>query len=58
MADLQPLHDGGVTVLLLAPVVLALLGVGRLRWLALFLAFCLAGAALTAPFALSHLVGG
>jgi hypothetical protein len=57
VAELQPFHDGGVTALLLAPVVLALIGFGRLGWLALFLAFCLAGAALSAPFALSHLVG-
>lgn len=54
---LQPLHDGGLTALLIAPLVLALIGAGRLGWVALFLAFFLAGAALTAPFAFSHLVG-
>lgn len=55
--DLQGLHDGGITALMFAPIALALIGAGRLRPLALFLAFCLVGAALSAPFALSHLVG-
>ena len=58
VVELQPLHDAGVTALMFAPIVLALIGAGRLGWLALFLAFCLAGAALSAPFAFSHLVGG
>jgi hypothetical protein len=57
VTDLQPFHDGGITALMFAPLVLALIGAGRMRWVALFLACCLAGAALTAPFALSHLVG-
>jgi phosphoglycerol transferase MdoB-like AlkP superfamily enzyme len=57
VAALQPWHDAGVTALLVAPVVLALLGVGPLRRPALFVAFFLAGAALSAPFAFSHLVG-
>ncbi len=54
---LQPLHDAGITALLVAPVVLALIGAGRFGWIALFLAFFLAGAALSAPFTFSHLVG-
>ncbi len=58
VAALQPWHDTGVTALLVAPVVLALLGFGPLRWPALFVAFFLVGAALSAPFAFSHLVGG
>jgi hypothetical protein len=57
LPDLQPLHDGGITALMFAPIVLALIGAGRMGWVAMFLAFFLAGAALTAPFALSHLVG-
>ncbi len=55
--DLQPFHDRGVVALALAPLAFALIGFGRFGRLALFLAFALAGAALTAPFALSHLVG-
>ncbi len=57
VVELQSFHDGGLTALLVAPIVLALIGFGRLGWVALFLAFCLVGAALTAPFAFSHLVG-
>jgi hypothetical protein len=57
VVELQGLHDGGITALMFAPIVLALIGAGRMRWVALFLAFFLAGVALTAPFALSHLVG-
>lgn len=56
--DLQPWHDGALTTLLAAPVALALLGVGALRPVAIFLAALLAGAALTAPFALARVAGG
>ena len=54
---LQNFHDRGVTLLLIAPIVLALLGVGPLRRAAIFVAFALAAAALTAPFALARVVG-
>jgi len=54
---LRHFHDVGVTVLLVAPLVLALLGIGRLRELAVFIAFFLAGAALTAPFVCARVVG-
>jgi hypothetical protein len=57
-AALQPLHDNGIAVLLIAPLVLALIGVGSARLVALFVAFCLAGAALTAPFVLARVAGG
>jgi hypothetical protein len=53
---LQPLHDGGLTTLVVAPVVLAL-GFGRLRGAAVFIAAFLVGAALTAPFALARFAG-
>jgi hypothetical protein len=49
--DLQPFHDRGFEVLLVAPLPLALLGFGVLRRPALFVAAVLIGAALTAPFA-------
>ena len=55
---LQPLHDAGITTLVIAPVILALAGVGRLRPVAIFLAAFLCGAALTAPFALARVAGG
>ena len=58
IAVLQPLHDTGVLVLLVAPLVLALIGIGRLRPFAVFAGFALAGAALTAPFACARFVGG
>ena len=54
---LQPLHDFGVEVLLGAPLVLALVGFGRLRGAALFIAAFLIGAALTAPFACARFAG-
>ncbi|MDB5043761.1 MAG: hypothetical protein JWN27_4487 [Candidatus Eremiobacteraeota bacterium] len=57
-AILQPFHDEGITVLLLAPVVLALLGVGILRGVCLFLGCALAGAAITAPFVIARVTGG
>jgi hypothetical protein len=55
---LQPLHDAGVTTLVIAPVVLALLGFGPLRAAAVFVAAFLVGAALTAPYALARFAGG
>jgi hypothetical protein len=55
---LQPLHDAGITTLVIAPIVLALVGVGPLRPVAIFVAAYLIGAALTAPFAVARLVGG
>jgi uncharacterized membrane protein YvlD (DUF360 family) len=54
---LQPLHDAGITTLVIAPVVLAVIGFGRLRPVAIFLATFLIGAALTAPFALARFAG-
>ena len=55
---LQHLHDAGALVLVIAPFVLALAGVGRLRAFALFAGFALAGAAITAPFVLARVAGG
>jgi hypothetical protein len=43
--------------MLIAPLVLALLGVGRLRPVAIFIAFFLAGAALTAPAVCARAAG-
>jgi len=54
---LQPFHDAGITTLVIAPVVLALVGAGPLRVAAIFVAAFLIGAALTAPFACARLVG-
>jgi hypothetical protein len=54
---LQPLHAGGIMVLLVAPAVLALLGVRALRPVCVFVAFALAGAALTAPFVIARVAG-
>ena len=54
----QPLHALGVTLLAVAPAVLALLGVGVLRAVCIFVAFFLAGAAITAPFVLARVAGG
>ena len=55
--ELQPCHDIGVEVLLIAPLPLALLGIGALRQTALFVAAFLAGVALTAPFAIARFSG-
>jgi hypothetical protein len=55
---LQPFHDAGITTLVIAPIVLALLGVGPLRALAVGVAAFLAAAALTAPFAFVHAAAG
>jgi hypothetical protein len=57
VAGLQPFHDGGMIVLYAAVLVLALVGFGRLRAPALFVGFFLAGAALTAPFAIARVAG-
>lgn len=54
---LQPFHDAGVFVLVVAPIVLAIVGFGALRVPALFVAAFLIGAALTAPFAVAHFSG-
>jgi len=54
---LRSFHDKTILGLRVAPLVLALIGIGRLRSLAVFLAFVLAGAALTAPFVCARLVG-
>jgi len=57
IAALQPFHDAGVVALLVAPVVLALIGVGPLRSFAVFAGFYLAGAALTAPWVCARVAG-
>jgi hypothetical protein len=54
---LQPFHDLGIEVLLIAPLPLALFGFGPLRQTALFIAALLIGAALTAPFAAARFSG-
>jgi hypothetical protein len=54
---LQPLHDAGITTLVIAPIVLAVIGFGPLRPVAIFIATFLIGAALTAPFALARFAG-
>ncbi len=55
--DLQPFHDLGVEVLLIAPLPLALFGFGSLRQATFFIAAILIGAALTAPFAVARFSG-
>jgi len=57
IAALQQFHDAGVVVLLVAPLVLALVGFGRLRALGVFTACFLAGAALTAPYVCARVIG-
>ena len=54
---LRSFHDKTVLGLRVAPLVLALIGIGRLRSIAVFLAFLLAGAALTAPFVCARVAG-
>lgn len=54
---LQHFHDLALTGLLVAPVVLALLGFGRLQAIAVFCGCFLAGAALTAPFVCARVAG-
>lgn len=51
---LKPAHDTAIAVMTIAPAVLAVFGFGALRRLAIFIAFYLAGAALTAPFAFAR----
>jgi hypothetical protein len=48
-------HDTAMTIVIVTPFVLALFGFGVFRRPAVFLAMYLAGAALTAPFALARL---
>ncbi|HEY0393967.1 MAG TPA: hypothetical protein VGD01_05685 [Candidatus Elarobacter sp.] len=54
---LQHFHDVTLTALLVAPVVLALIGFGRLHAVAIFCACSLAGAAVTAPFVCARVAG-
>jgi hypothetical protein len=54
---LRSFHDKTVLALRVAPLVFALLGIGRLRSIAVFVAFVLAGAALTAPYVCSRVAG-
>ena len=54
---LAAIHDQGFQVLLFAPALLALFGIGFLRPVAIFVAAALCGAALTAPFALARFAG-
>jgi hypothetical protein len=54
---LQHFHDLTITGLLIAPVVLAVVGFGRLHAIAVFCGFFLAGAALTAPFVCARVAG-
>jgi hypothetical protein len=55
--DLQALHDAGMQALAVAPVVLALGGIGFVRPIAVFVAGFLAAAAVTAPFAFARFAG-
>ena len=57
VARLRSFHDKAILGLRVAPLVLALIGIGRLRSVAVFLAFLLAGAALTAPFVCARVAG-
>ncbi len=54
---LRSFHDKTVIGLRVAPLPLALIGIGRLRSIAVFAAFVLAGAALTAPFVCARVSG-
>jgi hypothetical protein len=56
-AQLSPLHDLGVTTLAIAPLVLALVGFGRLRGICVFAGCFIAGAAITAPLAIARVAG-
>jgi hypothetical protein len=53
----QSFHDTGISVLVIAPLVLALCGVGAFRRVAIFVAAFLVGVALTAPFACARFAG-
>jgi hypothetical protein len=57
VAALQRFHDNGIAALLIAPIVLALIGFGRLRDIAVFIGFFLIGAALTAPLVCARVAG-
>ena len=54
---LRSFHDKTIIGLRAAPLLLALIGIGRLRSVAVFVAFVLAGAALTAPFVCTRVSG-
>jgi hypothetical protein len=54
---LRSFHDKTVLGLRVAPLVLALVGIGRVRSFAVFAGFLLAGAALTAPYVCARLAG-
>lgn len=54
---LQPFHDVGIEILMIAPLPLALIGFGPLRQAAIFVAALLVGIALTAPFAAARFSG-
>jgi hypothetical protein len=51
---LQPSHHAAALTVTVAPFILAVFGFGALRNTAVFIAFFIAGAALTAPFALAR----
>jgi hypothetical protein len=53
---LHSFHDKAILALRVAPLVLAFFG-GPLRALAIFAGFCVAGAALTAPFVIARVAG-
>jgi hypothetical protein len=55
--EMQIFHDIGINVLLIAPLVFALLGIGALRRVAIFAAAFLVGAAFTAPFICARIAG-
>jgi hypothetical protein len=57
IASLQHVHDVGVVALLVAPVVLALFGIGALRGVCFFVGCALAGAAITAPLVIARVAG-
>ena len=57
VAAARPLHDALALALVIAPVVLALIGFGALRAVAVFAAWYLAGAALTAPWVCARVAG-
>jgi hypothetical protein len=57
LASMQPLHDGGLVTLAIAPFVLALAGFGALRDVCVFVGCALAGAAITAPFVIARVAG-
>jgi hypothetical protein len=54
---LHSFHDKTILALRIAPLVLALIGFGPLRALAIFVGFFLAAAALTAPFVALRVAG-